>query len=134
MFFETHKVLTDKQGRISLPTGLFKSGSITRGGTLCVFPVQKYWVACGPERIEKLLETEYPGNSLDPEIRDLRREFMLTVKSVHIDLQGRIHVTGLNDRDEKENFVLVGMGFDFEIWPVKAWQECNEHSGGSSNE
>ncbi len=134
MFFETHNIQADKQGRISLPANLFRSGSIFRGGMLCVFPMQNYWIACSPERINTLLQTEYPGNSVAPEVRNLRREFMISVLSLHIDLQGRIHVSNLKFSQANGSYVLVGMGFDFEIWSASSWQEQKKHSGGGKNE
>lgn len=123
MYFDINNVQVDKQGRITLPTGLFRSGDIERGGVLCVYHLEAYWVACDPGRLKQILETEFPGRSIDPETRNDRRDFMMAVTSLHIDLQGRVQFHHLDQSSGAGRYVLIGTGFEFEIWPERIWQE-----------
>jgi DNA-binding transcriptional regulator/RsmH inhibitor MraZ len=123
MYFDSYNVQVDKQGRITLPTGLFRSGDIERGSVLCVYRLQNYWVACDPGRLKQILETEFPGRSIDPETRNDRRDFMMAVTSLHIDLQGRVQFQHLDTVSGAGRYMLIGTGFDFEIWPLQVWQE-----------
>ncbi|MGB3976828.1 MAG: hypothetical protein WBM02_05700 [bacterium] len=123
MYFNTSIVQVDKQGRITLPTSLFKSGGIERGGELCVYPMEDYWVATDPDRLKQVLETEIPGKSMNPETRDNRRVFMMKIVSLYIDLQGRVQFQHLDKANKTDRYVVIGTGLDFEIWPLSVWQE-----------
>ena len=123
MYFNTSFIQLDKQGRITLPTSLFKSGNIERGGELCVYPMDNYWVATDPGRLKQVLEVEIPGKSIDPDVRDRRRAFMLNVMSLNIDLQGRVQFKHLDLANKADRYVVMGTGLDFEIWPLSIWQD-----------
>lgn len=129
MYFDTHAVETDKQGRITLPKSLFRDGGIERGGTVCLFPSAEYWIACDPSRLQQILEVEYPGSTLDPDVRDDRRSFMLDVRALHIDPQGRIQFRNPPECVENERFHVIGTGLEFEIWPENLWQETYGKTG-----
>lgn len=134
MFFEVHQVVSDKQGRITLPRALFKTGQITRGASLCVYPMDPYWVACEPGRIEEIIETDFPGSSLDPDVRDNRRQFLIRVKSLHIDPQGRVPFQMADAGKPGMEYAVVGTGREFEIWPLTVWQNHIEQSGGDNEQ
>lgn len=123
MYFNTSFIQLDKQGRITLPTSLFKSGNIERGGELCVYPMDNYWVATDPGRLKQVLEVEIPGKSIDPDVRDRRRAFMMNVVSLNIDLQGRVQFKHLDTANKTDRYVVMGTGLDFEIWPLSIWQD-----------
>ncbi len=130
MYFNTSFIQLDKQGRITLPTSLFKSGNIERGGELCVYPMDNYWVATDPGRLKQVLEVEIPGKSIDPDVRDRRRAFMLNVMSLNIDLQGRVQFKHLDLANKADRYVVMGTGLDFEIWPLSIWQDKFEDKEG----
>ncbi|HPQ41971.1 MAG TPA: hypothetical protein PLV45_16505 [bacterium] len=134
MYFEIQQVVSDKQGRITLPRSLFKTGRIIRGGALCVVPLEGYWIACEPERIEEILERDFPGSALDPDVRDSRREFLVHVKSFHIDPQGRVPFQSADSGEPGAEYVVVGAGREFEIWPVTAWRNHINQSGGDDEQ
>ena len=130
MYFDTYSVESDKQGRITLPKNLFRSGRIERGGTLCLYPVENYWIACDPARLQTIVEQVFPGSSLDPDVRDDRRNFMIEVRSLHIDPQGRIPLLSVSEPVKDGRYVLLGTGLEFEIWPDEAWQKYKINPGG----
>lgn len=134
MYFDVHQVVSDKQGRITLPRSLFKTGYITRGASICVYPIDQYWLACEPDRMETILENDFPGSAVDPDVRDRRREFMIRVKSLHIDPQGRVHFQAVDGAENASEYVVVGAGREFEIWPATAWRQHIQQSGGENEQ
>ncbi|MCD4652788.1 division/cell wall cluster transcriptional repressor MraZ [bacterium] len=128
MYFEVHRVMSDRQGRITLPRTLFKTGRITRGGSLCLYPIEQYWIARDVQRIQEIMLKNFPGSALDPDVRDVRRNFFSDVKSLHIDPQGRVQ---FHDTAGAE-YVVIGAGQEFEIWPHAVWQK--QHAGGNDGE
>ena len=134
MYFETHSVTSDRQGRINFPRNLFRDSGISRGGTVCVYPMESYWLACDIQRFQQILESEYPGSSLDPVVRDSRREFMLDAKSLHIDPQGRVPFQAVDGRKPGTEYLIIGTGLEFEIWPKSVWLEHTQDLGGNDDE
>ncbi|MBN1878708.1 hypothetical protein JW823_01230 [bacterium] len=130
MYFNSYSIEADKQGRITLPKNLFRSGGIERGGIICIYFSDGYWIACDPGRLQAILEQDYPGSALDPDIRDDRRNFMLDVRSLHIDPQGRIPFQSLQESPGDSQFVIIGTGLEFEIWAQQVWQERYGKPGG----
>jgi DNA-binding transcriptional regulator/RsmH inhibitor MraZ len=131
MYFNQYIVQTDRQGRITLPKNLFRIDGIERGGILCVYPISEYWMACDPKRILHVMETNFPGSAIDSVVRDSRREFMAEVQSIHIDPQGRVQFHPGSEKESSGKYVLIGTGYDFEIWPFEDWQEQTGKKGGS---
>ncbi|MBN1297086.1 hypothetical protein JXA80_09915 [bacterium] len=135
MYFETHTVISDKQGRITLPRMLLKSGVIVRGGSICLVPMEgDYWMACEPERILRIIEAEFPGSVLDPDVRDMRREFMIRVKSLHVDPQGRVSIPFGDGSNDGLEFMVIGTGWEFEIWPMAVWRATFKEAGGKDEQ
>jgi len=134
MYFELSRVTSDKQGRLSLPVSLFKTGDVRRGGTVCIYPIENYWLLCDVKRFQEILETEHPGSAVDPDVRSMRRSFMIHVKSLHIDPQGRIQFKNIDPSNSGSEYVVVGVGLEFEIWPSKVWQGNNEEAGGNNEQ
>lgn len=131
MYFNQYIVQTDRQGRITLPKNLFRIDGIERGGILCIYPMSGYWMACDPKRILHVMETNFPGSAIDSVVRDSRREFMAEVQSIHIDPQGRVQFQPGVTKGMSDRFVLIGTGYDFEIWPFDEWQKHNGEQGAS---
>lgn len=130
MYFDLNTVTSDRQGRISLPGTLFKTGPINRGGTVCLFPVGDYWMGCDPARLQAIVLEEFPGSALDEDVRAMRRSLMIQVKSLHVDPQGRIQFKSIDGSSPGTDYVIVGVGQEFEIWPATVWQQHNEVMGG----
>ena len=61
----------------------------------------------------------------DKQGRDLRRKMFSQAEVVELDSQGRIVVPEslINDRELKEDIVVIGAGDHFEIWNKKQWED-----------
>ncbi len=130
MYFDSYTIETDRQGRLTLPKNLFRSGGIERGGVICIYLLDAYWIACDPVRLQQILEKEFPGSALDPDVRDDRRGFMMDVRSLHIDPQGRVLFQGRDEVSGDKRYVVIGTGLELEIWPENVWQERYGQTGG----
>ena len=123
MLLGTYQPTLIGKNRLALPAKLRKEISGDRlvlaiGFEECILGFEeKKW--------EEATEADLATALSDKQGRDLRRKMFSQAEVVELDSQGRIVVPEslINDRELKEDIVVIGAGDHFEIWNKKQWED-----------